>query len=157
MPDHPFISNQGMEALAADPAVAPDAYRVGEEAGGRMFLCRLSTRCVAAGRVDLEGLQLVALDLLPGGRMAYLLRTYSVLTGQQVRLRIVGADGGLIDGMDLAAPLTVDNLEGLAAVPGPNGQVRFYLVSDDNFGAYNGAPTNQRTLLLAFDWRPPQR
>jgi hypothetical protein len=43
--------------------------------------------------------------------------------------------------------LTVDNLEGVAAVPRPGGVTRFYLVSDDN------ASPQQRTLLLAFDWR----
>jgi hypothetical protein len=50
--------------------------------------------------------------------------------------------------MDLAAPMTVDNCEGLAAVLRPDGGVRFYLLSDDN------ALASQRTLLLAFDWRP---
>jgi hypothetical protein len=44
--------------------------------------------------------------------------------------------------------LSVDNFEGLAAVPGPAGGIRFYLVSDDN------ASREQRTLLLAFDWWP---
>lgn len=154
-PDHPFVSNQGMEALAADPAAGPDAYRVGDEASGRIFLCRLSTRCEATGQVELEGMQLVAMDLLPDGRVAYLLRTYTVLTGERIRLRIEGPDGRRIDAMELARPLTIDNLEGLAAVPGPDGRVRFYLVSDDNFGTYNGVATGQRTLLLAFDWTPP--
>src|SRR5690606_10532762 len=101
MPNHPFISNQGMEALAADPAAAPDAYRVGDEASGKLFLCRLSTRCSPAGQVDLEGMALVALDLLPDGRMVYLLRTYSVLTREKVRLRIVDAQGRVIDGLEL--------------------------------------------------------
>jgi hypothetical protein len=49
--------------------------------------------------------------------------------------------------MDLASPMTVDNYEGLAAVPATDGGVRFYLISDDNGRA------DQRTLLLAFDWR----
>ncbi|WP_257814791.1 hypothetical protein [Phenylobacterium sp. J367] len=42
----------------------------------------------------------------------------------------------------------------MAAVPGPAGRIRFYLISDDNFGAFAGAPTDQRTLLMAFDWTP---
>jgi hypothetical protein len=50
--------------------------------------------------------------------------------------------------MDMAPPMTVDNFEGLAAVPRTDGSVRFYLLSDDNGLAH------QRTLLLAFDWRP---
>jgi hypothetical protein len=50
--------------------------------------------------------------------------------------------------MDLAPPLTVDNFEGMTAVIDAAGKTRFYLVSDDN------ASSSQRTLLLAFDWRP---
>ena len=42
----------------------------------------------------------------------------------------------------------MDNFEGLAALPGKAGVVRFYLISDDNFSS------SQRTLLLAFDWKP---
>ena len=30
----------------------------------------------------------------------------------------------------------------------PNGDVRFYLIVDDNFS------DKQRSLLLAFDWKP---
>jgi hypothetical protein len=33
-------------------------------------------------------------------------------------------------------------------VPRADGAIRFYLLSDDNFSKL------QRTLLLAFDWRP---
>jgi hypothetical protein len=50
--------------------------------------------------------------------------------------------------MDMAPPLTVDNFEGMTAVIDAAGGIRFYLVSDDN------ASSTQRTLLLAFDWRP---
>jgi hypothetical protein len=155
MPDYKFVFNHGMEALAADPAAGPDAYRVGDEATGRIFRCRLSAACVQTGQVDVEGLELVAFEALPGRRMAYLLRGYSPVTQNTVRLRIIDADGRRVDGMELVRPLTVDNLEGLGAVPGPGGGIRFYLTSDDNFGAYNGHPTEQRTLLLAFDWRLP--
>ena len=49
----------------------------------------------------------------------------------------------------LGRPLTRDNMEGIAAVPRPGGAFRLYLVSDDNFKAF------ERTLLLAFDWPGP--
>ena len=52
--------------------------------------------------------------------------------------------------MSLRRPLTVDNFEGLAAVPGQDGAIRFYVISDDNFSS------RQRTLLLAFDWKLPR-
>ncbi|HXI02836.1 MAG TPA: hypothetical protein VNI57_06620 [Candidatus Saccharimonadales bacterium] len=53
-------------------------------------------------------------------------------------------------GLDLARPLTVGNFEGIAALPGKSGRLRFYLISDDN------ASSRQRTLLLAFDWPPTE-
>ena len=154
-PQIAYQFNKGMEALVADPSVAPDAYRVGIEATGATFLCRVSTTCVSAGAVDLEGLQLSAMELLPGGRTAYLLRDYTALRGAVIRLKIVDGSGARIDEMEIARPLSVDNMEGVAAVPGAEGRIRFYLISDDNFGTYNGVPTGQRTLLMAFDWTPP--
>lgn len=157
-PDIVFRNNLGMEALTDDPATAPDAYRVGVEATGELFACRLSTACVPAGKVALdEGAGLVAMEHLPGGRMAYLLRGFAPATGNVVRLRIAAADGTVVDELRIARPMSVDNLEGLGAVATRGGAIRFYLVSDDNFGTYNGLPTDQRTLLLAFDWTPPRR
>jgi hypothetical protein len=55
----------------------------------------------------------------------------------------------VIDRMRLERPATVDNMEGLAAIEGREGVIRFYLLSDDNYASL------QRTLLLAYDWRPP--
>lgn len=154
-PDVRYVDNKGMEALTTAPEVAADAYRVGLEDSGWTFLCRLSTKCVRGRDLDLDGSALVAMDNMPGGGLAYLLRSYSALRGNTVQLRILDRAGRLVDRMELARPLTVDNLEGLAAVPQAGGRVRFYLISDDNFGSYNGLPTDQRTLLLAFDWTPP--
>jgi hypothetical protein len=87
--------------------------------------------------------------VLPGGRRAYLIRSFHYLTWFRVTLRIVGPDGSTLDELHLAPPLNVDNYEGLAALPRPDGSVRFYLISDDNFSRL------QRTLLLGLDWRPP--
>ena len=64
-------------------------------------------------------------------------------------LRIDGPAGQRLGEWKIEKPATVDNFEGLAALPGKNGVVRFYLISDDNFSS------SQRTLLLAFDWKPP--
>jgi hypothetical protein len=92
---------------------------------------------------------LTAIAPLPGGRVAYLLRAYDPLRGMRVELRIVEADGRTAASALLANPLSVDNFEGLAAVPRDDSGVRLYLISDDNFSS------SQRTLILAFDWRPP--
>nr|QQZ51185.1 hypothetical protein JKL49_08720 [Phenylobacterium glaciei] len=50
--------------------------------------------------------------------------------------------------MDITKPLTVDNIEGVSAVPNKDGSTRFYLISDDNFS------NSQKTILVAFDWKP---
>lgn len=157
MPRVRMTFNKGMEALAAAPEIAPDAYRVGLEDSGWTFLCRVSTECLRDRDLDLEGSELVAMEPLPSGGLAYLLRSYSAARGSVIRLKVMDRAGRAVDTLELSRPLTVDNLEGLAAVPRPGGGLRFYLVSDDNFGAYAGLPTDQRTLLLAFDWTPPGR
>lgn len=153
-PDVKYTDNKGMEALVTAPDVAADAYRLGLEDSGHTFLCRLSAACVRDRDLDLDGSALVAMDNMPGGGLVYLLRSFSPLRGNVVQLRILDRSGKLVDRMEIARPLTVDNLEGVAAVPQTGGRVRFYLISDDNFGMYDGKPTDQRTLLLAFDWTP---
>lgn len=155
-PDIRYVDNQGMEALAAAPEIGADAYRVGLESSGHTYVCRLSTSCTRDRDLPVDGPDLVAFDNMPGGGLAYLLRSFSVAGGNVVKLRILDRQGRLVDSLELARPLTVDNLEGLAAVPRPGGVVRFYLVADDNFGFYAGRPTGQRTLLLAFDWTRPR-
>jgi hypothetical protein len=153
-PQITYVYNKGMEGLALEPLIAPDAYRVGIEATGQTFVCRLSTACVHDADLGLEGLALSALDVLPDGRLVYLIRDYNALRGNIVRLRIADRQGKVIDGMELARPLTVDNFEGVAGLPRADGSVRFYIIVDDNFGTYAGLPTDQRTLLMAFDWTP---
>jgi hypothetical protein len=150
-PNVAFPDNLGMEALAQDPASSPDAYIAGGEASGQTWVCRLSAGCRDSFRVAKDDdFGLTAVAPLPGGGRAYLLRAFSVLKGVRIVLRVTGPDGATLDELKLSAPYTVDNLEGLAALPQPDGTIRFYLISDDNFSKL------QRTLLLAFDWRPPQ-
>jgi hypothetical protein len=149
-PDVQFPDNLGMEALDVDPQAGADAYVVGAEASGQTWLCRLSGACTATALVPKpKDAGLSAVAVLPGGGRAYLLRSFDLLHGVRVALRIVDAKGATLDELRLAAPLSVDNFEGLAARPRPDGGIRFYLLSDDNFSRF------QRTLLLAFDWEPP--
>lgn len=155
MPQVKFDFNNAMESLALEPRVASDAYRIGVESTGATFVCRLATACVPDTKLDLEGLALTALDVLPDGNIAYILRDYDARRGNTVRLRIADRQGKVLDGMELARPLSVDNFEGVAAVPLRGGRFRFYMLVDDNFGTYQGKPTGQKTLLMAFDWTPP--
>jgi hypothetical protein len=149
-PDVTFPFNQGMEALAPDPARGPDAYVTGGESTGQTWTCTLTTACVEGPRVALDvGFGLVAARRLPNGMTAWLLRAFNPTTKSVIDIRITDAGGKVVEQAELRRPLTVDNFEGLAAVPQSGGAIRFYLISDDNFS------NSQRTLLLAFDWRPP--
>jgi hypothetical protein len=144
-----FPSNAGMEALTADPDAGPDVYLVGAEASGETWRCQIGGSCIQGPTVDKpDDFALVAMHWMPGGMIAYLLRAYDPVQGSRVSLEIMRGTT-VIDRMDMAPPMTVDNFEGLASVPRPDGRHRFYLLSDDNNQA------SQRTLLLAFDWQPP--
>lgn len=143
-----FPANAGLEALAADPETGADAYVAGAEDSGETWTCRVSTSCVKGPTVDKsQEFGLVGMKRLPGLRTAILLRAFDLIRGSRLSLQILRANV-VIARMDMVAPLTVDNFEGLAAVPRPDNRIRLYLLSDDN-----NSPT-QRTLLLAFDWRP---
>ena len=149
MPGVSFPPNGGMEALAADPEAGAEAYVVGAEISGDTWTCHLlSTPCIKGRTVDKpEEFALVAIKRLPGMQTVYLLRAFDAARGSRNSLQIFRSTK-MVARMDMAPPMTVDNFEGLAAVPRPDGGVRFYLISDDN------ALARQRTLLLAFDWRP---
>ena len=149
-PQVKFPFNEGMEALAPDPGKGPGAYFTGGETTGRTWSCALTAPCVEGPTVPLAlGFGLVAARRLPDGRTAWLLRAFNEVTRSVIDLRITDAAGKVVDQAEIRLPLTVDNFEGLAAVPKPDGAIRFYLISDDNFSS------SQRTLLLAFDWKPP--
>jgi len=152
MPSVAFRHNNGMEALAALPALGPDVYLTGSEDTGQTWICRLSAACVEDRQIPVPpGAGLVAATAVPAGGIAYLTRAYTPATGNQIRLLIFDAKGAQIGELALQRPLTVDNFEGVAAQARPDGRTRFYLISDDNFSG------KQRTLLLAFDWTPPTR
>lgn len=143
-----FPLNGGLEALAPDPERGADAYVVGGEESGETWTCRIATTCTPGATVT-KGAEfgLVAMRRLPGDQSAYLLRAWDPLRGSRIVLSLTGA-GGERARMEMAKPLTVDNFEGVDFVPRPGGGYRVYILSDDNFSA------SQRTLLLAFDWRP---
>lgn len=150
-PDAPFPDNEGMEALALDPESGADAYLAGREDTRETWICRLHASCTPGVRPGTPGEgSLVAARALPGRRWAFLLRDFRPLSGVTSRLLITDRAGRTLAAHVIARPATVDNFEGLAAVPRADGSIRFYLISDDNFSSL------QRTLMLAFDWTPPK-
>jgi hypothetical protein len=149
-PEARFPQNTGMEALALYPAADADAYLVGSE-GGAVWLCRLSASCSETGLGTFvpAGMNLTALAAFgEDGAFAMLSRAYDPRTGVRISVRLIAnnaAGARVVDEMTIAPPLNVDNFEGIAVVPRPEGGIRLYLISDDN-----GSDT-QRTYLFAFD------
>ncbi|WBO22405.1 esterase-like activity of phytase family protein [Sphingomonas abietis] len=88
---------------------------------------------------------------LPDGRVIVLHRRFGVTAGFAAAVTVIDPKaivpgGAPIEGKLLATiapPLTVDNMEALAIVPGPNGPV-LWIASDDNYFFL------ERTLLMAF-------
>ena len=146
-PEAAFPENAGLEALSADPETGADAYVAGAEDSGETWACRVSASCITGPTIDKpEEFGLVAIKRLPGMRTVALLRAFDAVRGSRLSLQILRA-GAVLAQMDMAAPLTVDNFEGLATVLRPDNRIRIYLLSDDNDSS------TQRTLLLAFDWK----
>jgi hypothetical protein len=151
--------NQGFEALALwrDPARPGLRFALGAERGDA-WSCGLEMgpcpQIVDAGRDNPgRGFRLTGLDALPDGRLIALYRSASLLTGLRASIAVItpGAERPVQELARLPGPIAVDNMESVAAVPNPDGSIRLYVLSDDNFAGW------QRTLLLAFDWRPSAR
>lgn len=147
-------NNDGMEGLAATPTIFADGYWVGVEPGDIWF-CRQQADCKPATGLPgpPAGFRLSSLTTGPGGELVILHHRYVPGVGSRIELTVVRDPRGsprVIGRFAMSPSSTVDNFEGVAIEQRPNGGWRLYLLSDDNF-----SPT-QRTLLLAFDWTPPQ-
>lgn len=97
---------------------------------------------------------------LPDGRVLILLRALRWGLPPTFEGKLIVADPGTIrpgerwawrDVAHLAAPLPMDNYEGLAVEPGEEGKLVLWLISDDNHSKF------QRTLLLKLLWRPNEK
>ncbi len=95
---------------------------------------------------------------LADGDIIVLERRYTLIGGVAALLRRVTKEsiqpGARLDGPELARiapPLTVDNMEGIAARRNSAGRTLIYLLSDDNYSVL------QRTLLLMFELRDSAR
>ena len=77
-------------------------------------------------------------------------RFYEAPIDTRMRVRRIDRNGRVKEELlALRLPATVDNFEGIATTLNPDGSLRVYIVSDDNFSP------SQRTLLLAFDIAAP--
>jgi hypothetical protein len=99
-----------------------------------------------------HGYALTSADRLPNGDFVTLERFYAPVIGARARIMLLPASAlapgervAPVELAALAAPMPVDNFEGIAVARASDGATRLYVISDDNFSA------RQRTLLLAFD------
>ncbi len=100
---------------------------------------------------DIAGFDVTDMAPLPDGGLAVLERRFRWSEGVQMRVRRIApaelTAGGMIEGEVLFTgdqAFTIDNMEGIAAHQGANGETILTLISDDNFSPL------QRTLLLQF-------
>ncbi len=148
-------SNSGIEALAtlSDGALFALAEGRREEAESPAVLRRDGAWAELSYRRH-GGVRPSGAARLPGGDLLVIERSFNIIDGVAVRVRRIAAQtivpGARLDGAAIAVlrpPLTVDNLEGVAARRGAAGETLLYLVSDDNFNPL------QRPLLLLFALR----
>ncbi|MEO6378013.1 MAG: esterase-like activity of phytase family protein [Caulobacteraceae bacterium] len=154
MPNEAMPENEGMEGLALAPGEGPDAYWVGIEAGS-IWLCHLQGGCARTpGQFPPPPeYRLSGLADTPRHDLVVLNHAWDVVRGSRIVMSVISdparnAAPKVLGQLRLAPPLTVDNFEGVAVVPRPDGTWRFYLIVDDNFSKL------QRQLLVAFDWKP---
>jgi hypothetical protein len=149
---HSLRSNSGIEALAtlADGALLALAEGRKEEATSPAFLWRGGAWSELV-YPRLPGFRPSGATTLPGGDLLVVERSFNVIDGVAIRLQRIAAAqvqaGATLSGTTLAVlrpPLTLDNMEGVAARRGERGETLVYLISDDNFRPL------QRTLLLVF-------
>lgn len=105
-----------------------------------------------------DGYVPVDMGQLPDGRVLVLLRALLYRMPPRFSGALLLADpeeirqGTVWSGRIVARldpPLPSDNYEGLAIVPGKDGEVALWIISDDNVAV------TQRTLLLKLRWTPP--
>ena len=152
-PGNLFSENEGMEGLTEYPFAGPDAYLVGSEEG-EVWLCKLSAACQTFSVLNGPDLEygLTALAPFQDGSLVAVHRAWDPVRGSRITVSVYAAAAlksrqpQPMARLVLNAPLTTDNIEGVALITSPTGATRMLLLSDDN------ASGSQRTLLMVFDW-----
>jgi hypothetical protein len=147
-------NNHGAEALTAlaDGGILAITQDDGEDGDFAAYLQRRGKWSRLRYRAGAGDFEPTGAALLPDGDVVVLERHFNWLGGLAARLvRLAAAEIGpdrLLLGREIARlrpPLTLDNMEGVAARRGPRGETLIYLISDDNFSLL------QDTLLLMFE------
>jgi hypothetical protein len=154
IPDFPFTNNEGLEGITA--YWDGTSYWAAGENGGLWMCWEVCEVGIVPPPVPPTDSDLRVTSLASTDEGVFVLsrayhadrNTNTVQIGHLVFALDRLDDGPPVYLQALAtwtAPATVDNFEGIAAVRRPDGGVRLYILSDDNFN------DGQRTLLLAFD------
>ncbi len=150
-------SNGGLESLAnwPDGRLLAITEQLKTESGNfAAFLLQRGMWTNLEWKGSAPGFEPSDATVLPNGDLLVLERLWSALAPGNLRSRILRVKGdsvkpgALLQGelvAELAAPLTTENFEGMAAFTDSRGATHLLIVSDDNF---NGV---QRTLLLLFE------
>ena len=146
-------NNKGLEALAAWPDGRILAVAEGRRDDGDhdAYLYRDGDwEKLSVASVD--GHRPTGASVLPNGDLVLVERRFSPVGGLSIRLRRVAEEdvqaGASLTGEEVARltpPLTIDNMEGIAAWRGKDERTVIAILSDDNFNPL------QRTLLLLFE------
>jgi hypothetical protein len=146
--------NAGIEALATlQSRQAIAIVETPDEQGFPFFVLDPDGTLSAEGHLPAPSEHLVTgADVGPDGRLYVVYRYFSLFTGVSIRLRRFDLAGmPPLPVPDSAVTLGewghlsgIDNMEAVALDRGPDGGLRLWLVSDDNFNPL------QRTLLMLF-------
>lgn len=141
------LCDRRLFAISEQAAADEDAVKAWVFDGKRWKNLRYSTT---------EDFQPTGAAVLPNCNVIVVERSFSISRGVRCRIVVIPAKDvrpdATVRGEEVARfapPVTVDNMEGIAARKGDNGEPIVYLVSDNNFSPL------QRTILLMFELMPP--
>jgi hypothetical protein len=158
IPDAKLVGNKSLETTVVAPANGPLAGSpviVSEESlnkEGNMYAAVLEGPRKGIFFVKRhEPFDITDGTFLPDGDLLLLERSFGLLQGIGMRMRLVHADdikpGATVDGEELIKAgigTQIDNMEGVDSFLAPDGSVHLILVSDDNHSLL------QRNLMLEF-------
>ena len=158
IPEHELRANGGIETVAVAPSGSPldgAVVAVAErsiDSDGNLFAAVLDGPMKGVFKVVRnEPWAVTDGAFLPDGDLLLLERRFSFTGGVGMRIRRIDGrsirPGSVVDGavlIEAGMGAEIDNMEGLDVIPGPDGDIRIVIVSDDNRSFL------QRNLMLEF-------